>query len=107
MKVLMINTVCGFGSTGKIVLSQAKEYEQNGDTVKIAYSRDPIPEEAKKYAFKIGSKPDVYAHALYARLSDKQGLASKDATKKFIKWAEEYNPDLVHLHNIHGYYINY
>ena len=56
---------------------------------------------------RIGNDMDVYSHVLYSRLKDKHGLASKTATKKFLKWAEEYNPDILWLHNIHGYYINY
>ena len=39
MKLLLINSVLGFGSTGRIVLDTAKEYEQNGYEVKIAYGR--------------------------------------------------------------------
>ena len=42
-----------------------------------------------------------------ARLTDRHGLASKAATKRFLKWAENYNPDILWLHNIHDYYINY
>lgn len=40
------------------------------------------------------------------RLFDRHGYGSKLATKRFIKKMEGYNPDIVHLHNIHGYYIN-
>ena len=108
MRLLLINAVCGYGSTGRIVLDIAKEYEQNGYEVKIAYGRNgECPEEAKKYAIRIGSDMDVYWHVLYTRLTDKHGLASKLATNKFLKWADEYNPDVLWLHNIHGYYINY
>ncbi len=107
MKILLINCVLGYGSTGKIALNIAKQYDTEGNTVKIAYSRDPLPKEAKKYAVKIGSKADTYLHALNTRATDKHGLSSISATKKFLKWAEDYNPDLLWLHNIHGYYINY
>ncbi len=103
----MVNVVLGYGSTGKIVLKQAEELTEQGYEVKIAYSRDPIPDNAKKYAVKIGSKIDTYFHALYTRLTDKHGLASKKTTKSFLKWADEYNPDMLWIHNIHGYYINY
>ena len=108
MKVLFINAVCGTGSTGKICAELAEKYEQEGHEVKIAYGRQAfVPEKYRKYAVRIGSDLDVKIHALYTRVTDRHGLASKRATKKFLAWAEIYSPDILWLHNIHGYYINY
>jgi glycosyltransferase involved in cell wall biosynthesis len=45
-------------------------------------------------------------HGLKSRLLDQQGFGSVHATKALIKQIEEIQPDLIHLHNIHGYYIN-
>ncbi len=107
MKILFINSVCGIGSTGRICAKLAQQFEKEGHTVKIAYGRNSfVPEQYKKYAVRIGSEFDVKLHALQTRLFDKHGFASKNATKEFLKWADNYNPDLVWLHNIHGYYIN-
>ena len=103
----MINSVCGIGSTGRICTDLAKEYEKNGDEVKIAYGRNSaVPEQLKKYAVKIGGYLNTKLHFLKTRLLDKHGFGSKYATKKFLKWVEAYNPDVLWLHNIHGYYIN-
>lgn len=107
MKVLQINSVCGIRSTGRICTDIAKELEQQGHQVKIAYGRmEQVPQWAKKYAVRIGSDMDAKLHALGTRLLDKHGFFSKRATKRFLQWAEEYDPDLLWLHNIHGYYIN-
>lgn len=106
MKVLMINVVCGIRSTGRICTDLAKALEEQGHEVKIAYGRENVPEQFQKYAVKIGSDLDVKLHGLKARLLDGAGFGSKAATKRFIKWVEEYDPDVIHLHNIHGYYIN-
>ena len=107
-KILLINSVLGYGSTGHIVLDIAKEYEQNGYEAKIAYGRKANDsEDAKRYGFRIGSDIDVYAHVLYTRLTDKHGLASIKATNNFLRWANEFKPDVLWLHNIHDYYINY
>lgn len=107
MKILLINSVCGIGSTGRICAELAQQLEKNGHTVKIAYGRNAyVPEQFKKYAVRIGTDFDVKFHALQTRLFDTHGFGSKCATKKFLKWADNYNPDLVWLHNIHGYYIN-
>lgn len=106
MKVLMINVSCGTGSTGRICTDLAVELENNGHNVKIAYGRDEVPDQYKKYSVKIGNDFDVYSHVVKSRLFDGMGFGSKHATKKFIEWVKEYDPDIIHLHNIHGYYIN-
>lgn len=107
MRVLLINEVCGFTSTGRICAQIAAELEAEGNEVKIAYGRKGyVPDRCKKYAVRIGTDFDVCYHAVYSRITDRHGFASKSATKKFIKWAEDYNPQLIWLHNLHGYYIN-
>lgn len=107
MKVLLINSVCGIGSTGKICGAIAESYEQQGHEVKIAFGRDAtVPERFARFAVRIGSDLDVKLHALRTRLLDDHGFGSRAATREFLRWADEYDPDLVWLHNIHGYYIN-
>lgn len=104
MKVLQINSVCGYGSTGKIAVDLYHELEERGIDCCIAYGRGRAPKDIK--SIKIGNKLDFYYHALMTRLFDKHAFASKRATKKFIKQMRLYDPDIIHLHNIHGYYIN-
>lgn len=107
MRVLLINSVCGIGSTGKICAGIAEAYEKEGHEVKIAYGRDgTVPEKFNRFAVRIGTDLDVKIHGVRSRLLDDHGFASVSATKKFLKWAEEYDPDVLWLHNIHGYYIN-
>ena len=55
MKILMINVVCGIRSTGRICTDLATALEAQGHEVKIAYGREKVPEQFKKYAVKIGS----------------------------------------------------
>jgi len=102
----MINSVCGIRSTGRICTDLATEFERDGHTVKIAYGREGVPEKYQGYAVRIGSDADVRISAVHTRLTDKHGFANKRATKKFLAWAEAYDPDLLWLHNLHGYYIN-
>ncbi len=106
MRVLIVNSVCGIGSTGRICTDIADKLSKEGNEVKIAYGRDSVPEKYEKYAVRIGSSLDKRLHGVYTRLFDGHGFASKKATEKFLKWADEYDPELVWLHNLHGYYIN-
>jgi glycosyltransferase involved in cell wall biosynthesis len=106
MKVLMINVVCGVRSTGRICTDLATALEAQGHEVKIAYGREHVPERFRKYAVRIGTDFDVRLHGIRARVLDGAGFGSELATVKFIRWVKEYDPDVIHLHNIHGYYIN-
>lgn len=107
MKVLFINSVCGIRSTGRICAELAQKLESQGHECKIAYGRiEEVPEKYQKYAVRIGTDVDMKLHGLRTRLLDEHGFGSKKATKKFLKWADEYDPEILWLHNIHGYFIN-
>ena len=104
MRILQINSVCGFGSTGRIATDLYKIYEEAGHECVIAYGRGNAPDGYK--TIKIGSDVDNYLHIAKTRILDKHGFGSKRATEKFIEEVKKFNPDIIHLHNIHGYYIN-
>ena len=104
MKVFQINSTCGYGSTGRIAVDILKEVEKNGGEGIIAYGRNSAPKDVNSY--RIGSELDVKIHGVLSRITDRQGFYSTKATKDLIKKIKEYNPDIIHLHNIHGYYLN-
>lgn len=104
MRVLQINSVCGYGSTGNIVVDLYHELKKQGHACCIAYGRGTAPDDVDSY--RIGIDLDVYVHGVMSRLTDKQGFYSTHATRKFVKWMKEYDPAVIHLHNLHGYYIN-
>lgn len=106
MKVLMINSVCGIRSTGRICTDIALELERQGHKVKIAFGREVVPEQFRRFAVRIGNERDVRINALACRLFDNDGFAAKKTTTDFLKWVNNYNPDLLWIHNLHGYYIN-
>lgn len=106
MKILQINGVCGIKSTGRICTDLAEVLKENGHECLIAYGRETVPEKYGSVAFRIGTENDVKLHALKSRIFDSAGFGSKRATKRFIEKIRKYNPDIIHLHNIHGYYIN-
>ena len=103
MKMMQINTVCGVGSVGRIVRQIHEALREKGHESYIAYGRKPLGCDG---AIRIGEDLDVYFHVFLTRVFDLHGFGSKKATKKFLKIVEEINPDIIHLHNIHGYYLN-
>lgn len=106
LKCLIINSVCGIRSTGRICVDIAEKLIDRGNVVKIAYGRENVPEEYKKYSVHIGTDIDVKIHGLVARFFDATGFGSKTKTRKFVEWIKDYDPDIIHIHNLHGYYIN-
>lgn len=104
VKILQINSVCGIGSTGRIATDIHQTLKEQGHESIIAYGRG-IPMNCES-SIRIGSKYDNYAHVALTRIYDKHGFGSTKATEIFIEKIEEFRPDIIHLHNIHGYYIN-
>ncbi len=105
MKLLQINSVANIGSTGRISEQIGQAAMKAGWESYIAYGREAG--QSQSHLIKIGSQLDVMCHGVVTRLFDRHGLASKRATKKFVSQIEEIQPDIIHLHNIHGYYLNY
>jgi len=105
MKLLQINTVVNYGSTGRIAEQIGNLAIEKGFKSYIAYGRKN--RESNSSLIKIGTKLDNYTHVAKTRLTDKHGLGSQSATKKFLSIIKEIKPDIIHLHNIHGYYLNY
>jgi len=105
MKLLQINSVVNSGSTGRIAEEIGVMVMKHNWESFIAYGR--YGNKSKSETIKIGSSFNVLIHGLYSRLFDKHGYASVIATKKLILQIKEMKPDIIHLHNIHGYYINF
>ena len=105
MKYLFINSVAGFGSTGRIAAEACRELMEEGHECVIAYGRDKANCDDIQ-TVQIGTPLDVKRHALRCRILDDHGFGSKGPTERFLKWVAEYDPDVIWLHNIHGYYIH-
>lgn len=103
--LLQINLSANVGSTGRIAEEIGKEAMGQGWRSVIAYGRFAGPSESE--LIRVGNGFDIKEHLIETRLFDNHGLSSRRATKKFIKQIEALKPDIIHLHNIHGYYLNY
>ena len=106
-RLLEISVVCGIRSVGRIAADIAEEYEKNGWECRIAYGRLNVPDNCKRFAVRIGDQINLAVHGLVSMFFDRQGLASRKETERFLNWADGYDPDVLWLHVIHGYYINY
>ncbi len=109
MKTVQINTVLGTGSTGRIALNLHKAIVSSGNDSMIAYGRNtgfkPADNDAGNF-FMFGDRPDFYRHVLLNFFKGKSGFGSVGNTRKLISWLEEEKPDIIHLHNLHGFYLN-
>lgn len=95
-------------STGRIMQEIGDLAMATGWQSYVAYSkgRDGLRESTSQ-TVPVGNRLSVAMHGLQTRLFDRHGLASDCATREFIKRVEEIDPDIIHIHNIHGYFLNY
>ena len=105
MKVLQVNSVANIGSTGRIMEQIGLAAQRAGWESYIAYGRRASISQS--HLIKIGSSLDIMWHGVVSRLFDAHGLGSHLATRRFIKTIQDIKPDIIHLHNVHGYYLNY
>lgn len=103
MKVVQINAVCDYGSTGRIVAEISEYLSENGVDNIILYGN---MYSNRRNAKKIGNDLDHKVHALLSRIIGMQGYFSTHNTKKVIRYIDNFKPDIIHLHNLHGNYIN-
>lgn len=104
MRVLQINTVVNSGSTGRITEDIGRVLLTQGHSSSIAYGRGPSLSQS--HLIKVGNNIDLYRHGLISKLFDRHGFSSKMATRNLIRQIEKFEPDVIGLHNLHGYYLN-
>ncbi|MBR6191178.1 MAG: glycosyltransferase [Prevotella sp.] len=104
-KLLQINVSANWGSHGRIAEQIGLLAMQRGWEVFMAYGRQDGGSALN--TIHIGGKGSVAWHGVESLLLDNQGLASRIDTKMLVRQIKEIQPDIIHLHNIHGYYLNY
>lgn len=103
MRIAQINVVASL-STGRIAVQLCRMVEKAGHKALLCHSRDHAPKDVISY--RIGHMLDTYMHLGLSRLTDRAGFFSRHATGKLVRQLELFKPDLVHLHNLHGYYLH-
>lgn len=106
MKILQINTVYGEGSTGKIAKDIHDVCTSLGIECLTAYRCTHSGQKCFEDSVEISSSFDSRVHGVLSRVTMFKGCFSKIKTSRFLKKADNYSPDLIHLHNLHGSYVN-
>jgi putative colanic acid biosynthesis glycosyltransferase len=103
MKVMQINSYSN-GSTGRIANAIHTSLLQNGDQSILAYGNGP---DIPNGGYRISSNLGMYVHNVLSLFTGLHGYTSFISTIKLIKKIKSFNPDIVHLHNLHGGYVNF
>ncbi len=104
MKVLLIDVNCKKGSTGKIVYDLYKHLKDDGHEAAVCYGRGEVVKEEN--IFKFGLDWETNIHAGLARLTGLNGYFSFFSTKRLLKFIKVFKPDVVHIHELHAYFVN-
>lgn len=104
MKVVQINTVVGSGSVGRITADLYEKTLEAGMQALVCFGRGEAPDRIQSY--KISNLPDFTVHVLRNFFKGESGFGSRQKTEKLLVFLEKEKPDIIHLHNIHGFYIN-
>jgi len=103
IKVLFINYSYGMGSTGRMIEELDKKMSKDKYQVLVACKKSSV---IKQGVYLVGNRITHLVAGLYSRISGLQGYGCVMQTKKLINWIMGEQPDIIHLHNLHGNYVN-
>lgn len=105
MRILQINSHYNQGGAARIVACIHKQLLQDGQESYVAYGRGKKAQDENVYRFNCA--PEIYISAFVSRLTGLNGWGNRMATKRLLKYIEKVNPDVIHMHALHGYYLNF
>jgi glycosyltransferase involved in cell wall biosynthesis len=103
-KLFQIALESNKGSVGRIAEQIGETVMENGWSSYVTFARESNPSTSE--VIQIGSKLDVYRHGIETRIFDNHCFSSKSATRDLVKTIKEIKPDVIHMHHLHGYYLN-
>lgn len=105
MRVLLIDVNCKYSSTGKIVYDLYNQLRADGYEAAVCYGRGEVVEGEHIYKFGIDFETKI--HAMLARIIGLNGYFSPFSTRRLIKFIDKFKPDVVHIHELHAYFVNF
>lgn len=106
MRVFQLNTFCGIKSTGRIVAQLAQMVERDGGACEIGYGAGTVTPEAARFAYRVGTPLERKAYSQLRKVLDWEGYGSFVGTQRLVREMERFQPDFIHLHNLHGCYLH-
>ncbi len=104
MRLLLIDVNYRESSTGNLVFELKKEVDKCGGEALVCYGRGKRVKE--NGIFKFGIDVETYLHALLTRITGYTGVYSFFSTLRLIRKIESYHPDVIHIHELHAYFVN-
>lgn len=104
MRILLIDVNCKYSSTGKIVYDLYRNFRKQGHQAAVCYGRGERINEPG--IFKFGLDWETYLHAALARITGYNGCFSFISTFRLICYIENFRPDIIHIHELHAYFVN-
>lgn len=103
-RVLLLDVNCKGSSTGKIVYDLYTNLRADGRAAAICYGRGENIEEENIYKFGLDWETNI--HAGLSRITGYNGYFSYFSTRRLINYIEQFKPDLIHIHELHAYFVN-
>jgi putative colanic acid biosynthesis glycosyltransferase len=104
MRVIQINSLANSGSTGRIAEQIGQQIIAAGHESYIAFGRRSLPGTSELIS--LNDQKGQALHLLKTRLFDRHGFGSQGATRQLLGALDRLQPDIVHVHNLHGYYLH-
>lgn len=104
-KIVHINTFPN-KATGSIMFSVHNELQKldKWDSY-VVWGRGRTPKD-KVHEYNMQCGWEIMMHGVLSRIFDNTGFNSDYATERLLQKMEYLMPDIIQLHNLHGYYIN-
>ena len=105
MQILIVNTVYKRGGAAGIAQTLHRELNLlEGWESLFAYGRGSKVDDPGTIRFAL--QPEIYLHLALTRLTGLQGYGTWLSTRRLIRLIREWEPDIIHFHNIHSYYLD-
>lgn len=104
MRILQINSHYNQGGAARIVACIHRQLLKDGEESYVAFGRGQKPQESNVYRF--GLTPEIYWSALVSRGVGISGWSNSAATRRLLRFMDQVKPDVIHMHALHGYYLN-